>query len=519
MNPISTALAAGYSAQQILKHISKIMPNLNPKIAKATASGYAANQILDFLMNSDVKNSKGGKDEYQSSGVNLAKRKKYLEEKEKKLVKQGLKFGATAAGTALAGRALMGASNAAVRPSEIIQTGLPGSVGQLPQPQSRLGLPAPGPSAPSPPTSTPPMSTMPSTPQSQTSMAPNIAPIAPPIKSSAIQSLDKLGIAQNVKNMIKANNDSETIGKIISYVLKPEKKNELQQMIKSGEIESLEKLIEDYMVESRNQQPVQQPENAQPNLINRQIEQQNTPIEKPSMQETQPSNEIVEPDIQPLNEIMKPDIIEVGSQVITPDGDIGTIEHLPGKTAKIKTDSGSNVAKTDDLTPIPQNREEIENNYEKYINSLPPNLRSKAMNSLRYDPENGILAAEWHGLPDMYLYKDLDQELINQLISTGFLNRTSGGNIWGVWVEGEESIAGSGASRIVQDLKKRLGLKHYFGKLKNIYNINEPGQSAMREKEKIRQKQESERNREEKKRLKEEENAKNPKAKKPRKSS
>lgn len=489
MNPITAAISAGYTVTQILNFLKNSSSKLNSKITKATASGYAANEILGLLSSSSQNDMDK---EYESSGKILGKEKKRKQDLTKELLKKGIKYGSLAYATGMLGSGISNQSAQAIPPSQIIQTGLPGSVGQLPGQATRLGLPAPGPNAPTPGPMNP--QGQPSPPIPQAPISPPNAPIAPNIKSNAIQALSKLGLAQNVKNMIRSGNDPKTISQILQYVMKPDQKKEFQSMMKSGEIESFDKLIEDYITESQAQQlpiqtqpsdPIQQNTPGTPPVT-----QINTPENTPLMQEMSPAQE------QPLQEPIEPEPIQVGSQVITPDGDIGTIEHLPGKTAKIKTDLGSKIAKTDELTPVPKDPKLALQKYKELIESIPENLRSAILNMVEYDELNNNLYVKFHN-GSSYFYEDIPEKDIFELKELMQPAKTSGENIFGVWAEGEGS-RGAKMHQIIQRIQKERGGKgkEYKGKFKNVYDYMAYPKGLLKEEESERREREKQEKRE-----------------------
>lgn len=59
MNPILDAINKGYSNDQVLQFISKVIPKLVPQINKAVSQGYGIKQVLGFLAKSSPQDTKG----------------------------------------------------------------------------------------------------------------------------------------------------------------------------------------------------------------------------------------------------------------------------------------------------------------------------------------------------------------------------------------------------------------------------------------------------------------------------
>ena len=70
MNPIFQALSQGYDPQQILRYLSRAIPNMAAPIAKATSSGYSTRQILGFLSKNFETEDRGGMSESQIHAAN-----------------------------------------------------------------------------------------------------------------------------------------------------------------------------------------------------------------------------------------------------------------------------------------------------------------------------------------------------------------------------------------------------------------------------------------------------------------
>lgn len=194
------------------------------------------------------------------------------------------------------------------------------------------------------------------------------------------------------------------------------------------------------------------------------------------------SQETPKEQMQSNEGIEKP--IEVGSEVITPDGNIAKIEVLPGKTAKVDSDGKKNVYETDDLVPVPENKEEILQIYDKLINAIPESARSTLAAAIGYDAQRNKVQIKFHD-GTSYNYDDIDQEDIDSIINLEHLAKTTGGNYFGVYFEGEPSL-GAGLSKLIKRLQQKYGGKgkEYSAKFKEIYSLYAIPEGQVREREK-----------------------------------
>jgi len=171
------------------------------------------------------------------------------------------------------------------------------------------------------------------------------------------------------------------------------------------------------------------------------------------------------------------------NEVITPDGDIGTIEQQPGETAKLDIDGKKKVFRSEDLTPIPENNDEILDLYERLIAAIPEEYRSSMLNWVGYDAGQKLLQVKFH-TGDSYTYENVPEEFARKLENVLFIAKTTGGNFYGNWAQGEES-RGAGVSALIRELQKKYGRgQEYSAKFKEVYSFFGLPEEKKRQKEK-----------------------------------
>jgi len=255
-------------------------------------------------------------------------------------------------------------------------------------------------------------------------------PQAPQIDSQKI--IKEMGLEGQIKNLQKAGNDSEAIAAGVEASMRPEQKKWLQSQTQAP----VSEIIKDYLTKS-------------PQEISK-----------------------------------EPAELKVGSEVITPDGDIANIEDLPGKTVKTTSNGRKNVYETEDLIAVPENKDEILSIYDKLIQAIPESARSTMVSAIGYDPKNNKAQVKFHD-GTSYVYEDIDQEDIDSILNLENLAKTTGGNYFGVHFEGEPSL-GAGMSKLIKRLQEKYGGKgkEYSGKFKEVYSLYAIPEGKRREREK-----------------------------------
>ena len=91
------------------------------------------------------------------------------------------------------------------------------------------------------------------------------------------------------------------------------------------------------------------------------------------------------------------------------------------------------------------------------INKIPEHLRSSVANWVGYNDEKNLLQIKFHS-GDAYTFKNIPPEFVRKLEAVEHVAKTTGGNIYAVWEEGEAS-RGAGISQLIQELQKQYGGK------------------------------------------------------------
>ena len=95
MNPITKALASGYTAEKILGYLSKTIPELSKKIGYAQNHGHSTEGILEFLSS---KMDRKTHEKFRFSDDVSVEKKREKEQLTKDLLSKGIKYGTMAFG-------------------------------------------------------------------------------------------------------------------------------------------------------------------------------------------------------------------------------------------------------------------------------------------------------------------------------------------------------------------------------------------------------------------------------------
>ena len=471
---IQQAMVMGYTATQIINFIANKIPNMSGGLRNAKKRGYSDEDILKFLSNKiPMKDPEGAKkysnqlDDYLSSqGI---KTKEERREQKAKSIKGALGLAGTALGAYKAyqtysgiGQQLMGylglASGAGQNPN-IGPTGSPPATppgspapnpaqqvqatAQAPVQQAFQHQPAPGvvPGGISPQTMPQPAQVLPKT-QVQQPAQPSQAPQTPTTPASSKPQVDsesilnQMGLTERIRSLTKAGNTPEGVTAALSITMSPGQKKWLSDQIKQGTSVPLEDLVSDYMAK--------------------------IPADDKSQQK-----------------------IARGSAVITPEGDIATIEDLPGKTAKVDINGKKEVFEKDELIPEPENKDEILDLYERLIAAIPEEFRSSVLNWVGYDSERNLLQLKFHD-GKSYTYENIPPQFVKDLKDVSFVAKTNGGNYYGTFSKDDPS-RGAGVFELLRNLQKSLGGKgnEYIAKFEEIYSYFGLPEQKLREKSKM----------------------------------
>ena len=170
-------------------------------------------------------------------------------------------------------------------------------------------------------------------------------------------------------------------------------------------------------------------------------------------------------------------------EVITEDGNLAEIVDEKGKTAKIIEDGKEKIVPGFSINGPPDNKDDILDLYERLIQAIPESERSAVINWAGYDPEKKKFAVRFH-TGDAYTYEDIPDEFAKRIEEAGFLAKTTGGNYFGEWSEGEAS-RGAGLSKLIRELQAYYGGKgkEYSGKFKTVYSYLGEAERKLKEKQ------------------------------------
>lgn len=436
MNPIFSALGAGYGADEILEYISKAIPKMAPNIMKAKKSGYGVQQILGFLSKTfDTENRKG-----MSTTERLAANKR----SDSEMTKYGLKMAATAVAAPLAAGAVGSALQRA------LPTPLKGFPSQL---TSQIGAMSPSVAPNIPGQNIPSSATMPPIAPAGNNVT---QPSAPPINQQAptipqppqpiqpqrdvkksVDIIKSTGQEATVKNLIEGGLPPSQIKDTLGVILGKKKLKELEKA--TG---GIEQAIEDY-ASSMAQEQVEAPQEMAKDL--------NIPemtSELPTAEMMPESNELVEKPIQEAKPIKKADT------VATPQG-IGEIKEIRNGKAIVEVDGKLHKVDEDELETEPKDViEEVQQ-----LLKIPEVDRSSIVSLFTFDPEERKMYIQFH-TGDTYKYLDVDPEKVMKIANKMGIPVTKGKNIFGAWSpEDKKSLGATLIKEIINDPKYKKSKK------------------------------------------------------------
>ena len=497
MNPILQALTAGYSANKILQYVSKSNPALTKKIESALAIGYTAEKVLKYVMQggNELSNDLPRNNPQNST---IYDQLQYSMPKEVgNIARTGVALGtAYGLGSLFFNQNQTGTSQGAQQP----QPGGQGPTGPQP-PSGPTPQAAPGPQPPiatgtqptrrgqpQPPLpnaqANPPQNALPSQQgQPTTPLSQTIQRQLPQEENPIAKEKSKQAALGKFHNKLRATTLREQLLKDYEDTYGPP--SEAIKQLPPEDLEAIVNVVKQPEQLAPGQPKPEQPQNAIGEEQNVQGET-NTENQQPPFDHEQNNTEMVpekQAEITQTTPKEKPKLAK-GSQVITPSGDIAEIEDLPGKSAKVNVDGKKEVLDSEDLTPVPENEEEILSLYEKLIQKIPEHLRSSMLNWVGYDPERNILQVKFHNGAS-YTYENIPSEFADKLKDVDFLAKTTGGNYYGNWEAGENS-RGAGVSALIKDLQKTYGGKgkEYSAKFNEVYSFLGLPEEKLREKHK-----------------------------------
>ncbi len=430
---IQGAIAAGYTAKQILNYLASAFPELGHRIKEAVGAGKNAEDILKYLSNFDSsKLSKiKGRTNVEKPFQNTSQVNPLLEgqaaTKAYDPIPQGLKSAAKLGATALAGTAASPLINKGIQAAGPLVGNLLGQVFGQEQQQ-----PSPAPEA------TAEGGIMqPSIPAPEATAQLPVQQEFPSINSEAV--LNQFGVKDRVDTMLMAKNSPEQISAGIRATLKGK--------IKPKELEQINQAIVDYAQKSQ-----------------------------------------VKPEIQPAKtmpvqeEVEKP--ISKGSEVLTQDG-VGKVISISGNNALIEEDGKKKQVKLDQVVQAPLPEKELADLYKDLIGGIEKKTGqdvSRMVSFAGYDPDNNELVFKPHD-GGVYVYKDIDPEEVELLTNFLTQRKTTGSNYIGSWTAGTGSPIGAAMSALIKKLQSQSGGKgkEYIRKYQTIYDYLEPARKETKE--------------------------------------
>ena len=458
-NLIAQFLENGMQADEVLALFQKNSPKLASKIKKLIIGGFGSLETLAALKSEPEVQSLHRKQlkPYDSSDIaKIALLKDKMggdvsreEQSRKQLLdfsQKALNAGAQIAGGYIGGRlintALKNAPNIApfakslldefqgteqsgspsgAIPPAINQPQTPPTIPVTPIPMNPIG-PAGGqpPGPPNAPTGPAPRpGPMPTAGQAPVQQVPNPVPQAPTIPASQI--LNTMGLNNHVDTMIQAGNKPDAIGAALEQMLTPGQRKWFGEQLKQGTARPLNELVNEYMQESQQNAPAQQ-------------EVPQEPIQQ-----------------EPVN--VKP--FDKGTEVLTPNGEIGEIVANNGKDLLVKENGKTKKFDADELEQEPEEAIEAVQN----ILKIPEVDRSSIVSLFSYDPSDEEMFIQFH-TGDSYKYLDVPLEKVITIANKLGIPITEGQNIFGGWSpEDKKSLGATLIKEIIADPKYKKSKK------------------------------------------------------------
>lgn len=478
MNAFYKALEQGHSPEEIIKYISKAIPQAAEPIRKASKAGYTIQQILGFLSkNFDTENRRG---------MSETERHAANRRSDAAMTKYGLKMAGSAVVAPIAGIAARNALSRALPSSlqSVAQQLLPTNI----QSSSNESNPLQSASAPT--------SQMPQV----TGQSENVSqqpPVNEPTIPQPSQAVQPEGISTNISEILTKQNSKEKVDdliragngpkEIMAYFRKFHPKIEKDIEKQSGM--PFEKAIEEYAKTA--QQKIQEQkvpdlgsmgkaisENLYKGIFESLKKGEDTfsGVKDPLLQAAKPAFEagqIKSPeDLKKFAEFWekskkeKP-TLEKNSTVATPNG-IGEVKEIRNGKALVEVDGKLHKVNEEELEAEPK---DIADLYDDLFNAIPEQYKSRMMNFAGYDEENNELLFRPHG-GAAYVYKDIPPEFAEDLKNKLHRAKTTGKNMYGMWYEGDQSY-GAGMSALIKKLQAQYGGKgkEYIRKYNTLFDI------------------------------------------------
>ena len=178
--------------------------------------------------------------------------------------------------------------------------------------------------------------------------------------------------------------------------------------------------------------------------------------------------------------------LQQGDQVLTMSGDLGNVEAMSGDNVLIGDEGKIKNLKEDQIITPPLPAKDLADLYEDLIGGIEKETGQDVSRNVfwsGYDAKNNELAYIPHN-GALYTYRDIETDIVEELTSLLTKRKTTGENYIGAWAEGTKSPIGAAMSKIIQRLQKERGGKgsEYAGKFESVYDALEPAKKAKKAK-------------------------------------
>lgn len=464
MNPIFSALNSGYSPEDILKYMSKAIPEIVEPIKKASRMGYNTQQILGYLSKSVTPRNTRGMSESQIHAQNR------MEDNQR--VKNGLSMAASAVAVPVAASAARSALSRA----------LPLSLQNLTQSAQSINVPqAPGVGSQS-------SNIMPQQQQTLPQQNPSTNPSQPPVNPTNIQQQQALPQSQlnpiDARQILEKNNFIEKVDSLINSGNNGDAIDGFYRKFNPAAVKQIEKesgmpfieVVNEYIRTKPKQNP---PEKLPPE----------SPGEEPPKPKYPPppkgggllSRTAIEETFSKATPTTK------GAIVDTPDG-IGEVREIRNGKALVEVDGKMRKVLEEELMEPGLPQKDLADLHDELIEGIKTHTGKEVSRHVEwagYDPEHKeLIYKPWSG--EQYTFDGIDAEDADMLTSLLTQRKTSGENYIGAWEQGTESPIGAAMHKLLTKLReksKEAGKeKAHIRKYETVYSAYEPAQKASKEK-------------------------------------
>jgi hypothetical protein len=461
---IKGALAAGYTAEQILKYFSKAFPDAGERIQEAVALGKPIEEVLKYLskmQKGDVQRMQRMQGPSESNPYLRAKKSQseYAGKQVSNIVQSAATIGGTALGAYGLARGLPALARSGIGQNVLSKfkfgqktpTSIP-STGNISQSPITQGM------QPTPLQQTNPVAT--SIGQANVS---NVPSVTPKFNSSSI--IQEMGLEPKIDNLLNAGNPPEAIGEVLNQSLNPAQKKWLDTKIKEGSAAPLQDMVRDFIQNRPKNQPIVQP-----------IEQ-----EKQEYKLDKTAYDI-------SAETKSPGATTKGSLAFGPNDVVGEIKAIRNGKALIEDNGKLHKVDIDDLIQSPLPEKDLADLHDDLIKGIEKETGedvSRSVNFAGYDPSTNTLAFLPHD-GSLYIYDDISEEEKRELTNILSTRKTTGENYIGAWKAESKSPIGAAMSRLIKKLQSERGGKgkEYSGKFQTVYSAFEPAIKAAKLKKK-----------------------------------